>query len=46
MSNDSWIIIADDVPAGLLSAMARSLDGRVTATQLSTQDSGRTSSCL
>ncbi|NLI91441.1 MAG: electron transfer flavoprotein subunit alpha/FixB family protein [Peptococcaceae bacterium] len=31
MSNDSWIIIADDVPAGSLSAMARSLDGRVTA---------------
>lgn len=31
MSNDSWIIIADDVPAGSLSAMARGLDGRVTA---------------
>lgn len=31
MSNDSWIIIADDVPASSLSAMARSLDGRVTA---------------
>ena len=31
MSNDSWIIIADDVPTGLLLAMARSLYGRVTA---------------
>lgn len=31
MNNDSWIIIADDVPAGPLSLMARGLGGRVTA---------------
>ena len=31
MNNDSWIIIADDVPAGSLSLMARGLGGRVTA---------------
>lgn len=31
MSNDSWIIIADDVPFGSLATIAGGLDGRVTA---------------
>ena len=31
MGNDSWIIIADDIPSGSLSAIAGSLGGRVTA---------------
>jgi len=31
MNNDSWIIIADDVPAGSLSLMAKGLGGRITA---------------
>lgn len=31
MSNDSWIIIADDMSAGSLTAMAKSLGGQVTA---------------
>lgn len=31
MNNDSWIVLADDVPAGSLSRMAGGLGGRVTA---------------
>lgn len=31
MNHDSWIIVADDVPAGALSLMAQGLGGRVTA---------------
>ncbi len=31
MSNDSWIIVADNGPAGALAAKARGLDGRVVA---------------
>ncbi|HWQ76627.1 MAG TPA: electron transfer flavoprotein subunit alpha/FixB family protein [Syntrophomonas sp.] len=42
MSNDSWIIIADDVPIGSLPAMARSLDGQVTAVVVGSRERAET----
>lgn len=38
MSNDCWIIIADAVPTGLLSQIARGLDGWVTAIVVGTRE--------